>query len=284
MNVLLASPLVVLAPLVVIPAPPQSAVTAAPPATAAVPAQPPAGATTPAAFKEPIPTAAFSIEMVPIPGSADGTIKPFYMSTTEITWEAFDVFVYEADTQAGGTPKGVDAVSRPTKPYIPPDRGYGHEGYAALSMTAMSADKFCAWLSATSGRTYRLPSEAQWEHAARAGRDAGVDAASLAASEWTAANSNDAPHPVGAKPANAWGLHDMLGNVSEWVVAKDGKHVVKGSSFRDKPEDITIGARREQDATWNVSDPQVPKSRWWLPDAPFVGMRVVCEDAPRAKP
>ena len=70
--------------------------------------------------------------------------------------------------------------------------------------------------AATGGNRYRLPTEAEWEYAARAGttgdRYGNVDAIA-----WHRANSGNRPHPVGQKAPNAWGLHDMLGNVWEWV-------------------------------------------------------------------
>lgn len=244
-------------------------------------------------FRQSLPASAFTFDMVPVPGSPDGAIKPFWISRTEITWEAFDIFVYRLDEQTA-PPGGPDAVSRPSKPYLPPDRGFGHEGFAAISMSFKNAREFCAWLSAKSGRRYRLPTEAEWEHAARAGADpaamdtssplgAGVDATRLADFAWFDENADFQPHPVGTKKPNAWGLHDMLGNVQEWALAADGAPVTKGGSYRTKRPELSIAARVPGDPAWNNSDPQVPKSQWWLADAPFVGFRVVCEPPPPEK-
>ena len=66
------------------------------------------------------------------------------------------------------------------------------------------------------GYKYRLPTEAEWEYAARAGASA-AEPPSLDEVAWYAANSDDETHPVGQKEPNAWGLYDMLGNVREWV-------------------------------------------------------------------
>lgn len=255
---------------------PVTATTPAQPATTAAPASAP-----PAPFRQSLPASAFAFEMMPIPASADGSIKPFWIGATELTWEAMDIFVYRLDEEAA--PPGVDAVSRPSKPYIPPDRGFGHEGYAAISISFESAQAFCAWLSAHTGRRYRLPTEAEWEHAARCGapRDAalpaGVTPETLGEFAWTRDNADFTPHPVAKKKPSAWGLHDMLGNVQEWTIAPDATGVCKGGSYKTHAKDLSIGARSVQDAAWNASDPQVPKSRWWLSDAPFVGLRLVCD-------
>ncbi|MDP1661340.1 MAG: SUMF1/EgtB/PvdO family nonheme iron enzyme [Phycisphaerales bacterium] len=266
-------------------------------------AEPPTGIATPpatpaqpapqlVAFSQEVPVAAYKIEMLPIPGSAPGAtgeepIKPFYMSKTELGWEAFDVYIYRLDEEAGKGPKDADAVTRPSKPYLPPDRGFGHEGYAAISMSHKNATEFCKWLSLQTGRSYRLPTEDEWEHAARAGAPASSptgnavpQGATLADCAWFAANAADTPHPVGKKRPNAWGLCDMLGNAAEWVTDKEGKPVAKGGSFRDPAEKLTIAARVPMDRAWNASDPQIPKSKWWLSDGPHIGFRIVCDAAP----
>jgi formylglycine-generating enzyme required for sulfatase activity len=241
-------------------------------------------ATAPAAshtqsFWQDVPTAAFKFEMLPIPASTDGKIKPFYMSRYELTWEAYDVFVYRLDEQGGLG--AVDAVTRPSKPYLPPDRGFGHEGFAAISMSFKNAEEFCKWLSAKSGRKYRLPTEDEWQHACLAGSSTkycyGDDPARLGEYAWYAANSSDQPQPVGKKKPNAWGLCDMHGNVQEWCIGRDGKPVTAGGSYRDDPAKLAATARALPEPAWDASDPQLPKSKWWLADGPFVGFRVVCE-------
>jgi len=241
-----------------------------------------------------IPSAAFKFSMLPVPGSADGTIKPFYIGKTEITWEAFDVWAYRLDEkgeqtpspqQSASPPGAPDAATRPSKPYLPPDRGFGHEGYAAISLTFRSADVFCKWLSASTGLKYRLPTEAEWEHACLAGASA-VDDAELPRFAWFAANSDDKPHAVATKKPNAWGIYDMHGNVQEWVTGTgtDKKPITKGGSWREEPEMLKASASQKQDSTWNASDPNLPKSKWWLSDGNFVGFRVICEAAPDGSP
>lgn len=219
--------------------------------------------------------------MIAIPGDEAQNIKPFWISKNEITWEAFDVFVYRLDGQGDAAKSGADAVTRPSKPYLPPDRGFGHEGFAAISMSHKTAAEFCKWLSARSGKQYRLPTEKEWEHACRAGSNSaygfGDDAAMLGDFAWYSSNAESVPHAVGKKKPNSWGLQDMHGNVQEWCVDADGKPLTKGGSYRDSADKLKISARAVPEASWNASDPQIPKSSWWLSDAPFVGFRVVCE-------
>jgi formylglycine-generating enzyme required for sulfatase activity len=216
-----------------------------------------------------------------IPGTADGRIKPFYLATTELMWEAADAYIYALDEERNQPPPGgPDAVTRPSKPYLPPDRGFGHEGFPAITMSFQNAQQFCAWLtthaSVTSKRTFRLPTEAEWEHAATGGGSPFLPG-ELEDVAWFAGNSNGAPQRVGTKVPGAWGLRDMLGNVQEWCVAQDGAGVTRGGSYRDGPEKVNTTHREPYNRAWNASDPQIPKSRWWLADGPFVGFRVVCE-------
>ncbi len=260
-----------------------SVAAAQPAAPAKAPAKPPAqpAATNPEAFWQEIPAAAFKFEMLPIPGDEAKGIKPFWMSRCEITWEAFDVYLFELDAQIP-LPEGVDAVTRPSKPYLPPDRGFGHEGYAALSMSFRNAQAFCDWLSMRSGKKYRLPTEAEWRHAAMAG-DTDANGLSdepgrLREFAWFADNAGEKTQPVGKKKPNAWGLHDMYGNVQEWCMGPDGKGVTMGGSYRDAAEKLNPAIATPDNKEWNNSDPQIPKSKWWLADGPFVGFRVVCEE------
>jgi formylglycine-generating enzyme required for sulfatase activity len=167
----------------------------------------------------------------------------------------------------------VDAVTRPSKPYLPPDRGFGHEGYAAICLSHASATEFCRWLSARSGKKFRLATEDEWELAC------GSAPAKEAIGElaWGAGNAEAKPHHVATKSPNALGVYDMLGNVAEWVDGRDGKPVTKGGSYKTPLEELSPALRQKQDRSWNSSDPQVPKSKWWLADGPFVGFRIVSE-------
>jgi len=255
--------------------------TATPPVTREKDASKPtegAGARKP--FVQTIKGTTVSFTMAPIPGGTapDGTaIKPFSIATTEVTWDVYDIWVFSLDVPEGTA----DASTRPTKPYLLMDRGYGHQGYPAISVSHKGAEEFCRWLTAKTGRKYRLPTEAEWEHACRAGASGkygfGDDAAELREHAWYAGNAEEKTHPIGTRKANAWGLFDMLGNASEWVTGADGAPKTAGGCFRDEAEDLTPATRVAPSRSWNASDPQIPKSVWWLADGGFVGFRVVCE-------
>jgi formylglycine-generating enzyme required for sulfatase activity len=304
------------------------AITAQPDAAAPHPPRQ-AVAAKPADFKpysETIPDTKVSFDMVPIPGGTftmgspaneagrgadEGpqvsvTISPFYMSAHELTWDEYDLFAFRKRTplQPGQTPSAADAVTKPTPPYADETWGFGKGKQPALGMTWHAAAEYCRWLSAKTGKLYRLPTEAEWEYAARAGTTtpwtSGADAASLDGVAWFAKNSQGQPHPVGMKKPNAWGLYDMEGNVAEWTLDQyDPRryaslasqkslidpvlvpgvarypHVVRGGSYDDDPEQLRNAARRFSKPEWSRRDPQQPQSIWWHTDAIFVGFRIV---------
>ncbi|HEX6940557.1 MAG TPA: SUMF1/EgtB/PvdO family nonheme iron enzyme [Longimicrobiales bacterium] len=238
------------------------------------------------AYTETLPGTLVRFEMVPVPAgrvavrTAPGVdtvaVGPFWMSRVEVTWDAYDVWVFGLD--AGGqvaTGKGADAVSRPSKPYVLPGAEFGHQGRPALAMTHHAATRFARWLSERTGRKYRLPTEAEWEYACRAG--AAGPPAPLSDHAWYRENSDGRTHPGATRTPNAFGLYDLLGNVAEWVDGADGTPVVKGGSYADAADAVNCAARQSQSPAWNMTDPQLPKSRWWLADAPFVGFRLVRE-------
>jgi formylglycine-generating enzyme required for sulfatase activity len=219
-------------------------------------------------------------------------LKPFWIGKTEVTWDQYDVYMYRLDVDGGRgyeapdrgkEPKEEelpDGVARPTKPYGAPDEGYGHRGYAALHINYFAAEQYCKWLSRKTGREYRLPTEAEWEYACRAGtlpdgplQDKGL----LDRVAWYWDNSEMAAHAVGTREANAWGICDMLGNVSEWCQGLGKEPVVRGGSYLDRAAAAHPAAREVNTPDWNLSDPQDPKSRWWLANGSSIGFRVLCE-------
>jgi formylglycine-generating enzyme required for sulfatase activity len=223
----------------------------------------------PPSFVQRIEGTTVTVEMVRI-AVATADAPALWMSRTEIPWDLYDVFLYGLD---GESTDDADGVSRPSKPYVPPDRGFGHAGYPAMGMTFHAAESFCHWLSVNSGRTYRLPTETEWASACATG-SAESELDELA---WHAANASNKTHPIAGQQPSTLGLHDMLGNVAEWARGDDGKAIACGGSYLDAPESLTCDARQRQTPAWNTSDPQIPKSRWWLADCSFVGLRIVCE-------
>ena len=186
----------------------------------------------------------------------------------------------------------MDAVSRPTKPYVEMSFGMGINGFPAISMTQHAANKYAEWLSARTGEFYRLPTEAEWEYACRAGT-ARASPTSSTMSRGIAANSGGKYQQVAKKKPNAWGLYDMLGNVMEWTLDqyapyKPGAQVnpwvratqpypnaVRGGSWNDPAGSVTCTARVASDASWKQQDPQLPKSIWYMTDAQWLGFRLV---------
>ena len=229
-----------------------------------------------------------SFKMVKLPGGVitmpdaknigktqDVTIKPFWMGQKEVGWEEYDSYMFKLDMNDAEAAK-IDVKLRPSLPYGAPDRGFGHEGFAAISLHHNAGEQYCKWLTNKTGKKYRLPTEAEWEYACRAGGDGKISAADVEKVAWVKENSDEATHPMGEKTANAWGLYDMLGNAGEWVSGYDGDWVLKGGSFKEPADKVNSSWRAKQTTAWH--DPNKPKSVWWLADGPFAGFRVVCEE------
>ncbi|WP_418682523.1 formylglycine-generating enzyme family protein, partial [Akkermansia sp.] len=283
-------------------------------------------------YTEAVPAAGASLRMIAIPGGSflmgspedephrkpdegpqhEVSISPFWISEMEIPWELYTAFMENGRPRAKDgqlleeqpDDELWDAVTQPTAPYTAMNLGMGHgyeHGMPAISMSHHAASKFCEWLSAQTGHYYRLPTEAEWEYAARAGNSgaycygSGEDRLDRYAWYWD--NSNDRYQRTGTREPNAWGLRDMHGNVAEWVldsyvpdaygkragssvkdplVIRPGTpHIVRGGSWEDDPDRLRSAARRASTPAWNRQDPQNPKSIWYLTDGGMIGFRVV---------
>jgi formylglycine-generating enzyme required for sulfatase activity len=232
-------------------------------------------------------------------------LEPFYLCTTETTFVLFQAY-YEETVQkdrdeARKKVTDVDAITGPTPIYGDPTMGMGGGTRPAIGATWFNATMFCKWLSKKTGKKYRLPTEAEWEYAARAGTETvyffGNDPKQIAAYAWFEDNSEQATHEVAKKKPNPWGLYDMLGNVLEWVHdfyeptayaatakqspalnpkgPKQGKvHVARGGSWESPAEELRCSARAYEEDFWRFMDPQDPKSKWWLAQIGFIGFRV----------
>ncbi len=205
-------------------------------------------------------------------------IKGMSVSETEVPWEVFDIWALRLDTSVeeqvkDPQSKGADAVSRPSRPYAVIFTGFGHHGYPANCMSSLNAQEFCKWLSKRTGKTFRIPTVAEWRYLCEAGTK---EAPNVDASAWTWDNADDVTHELGKKTPNAWGIKDMLGNVSEWASDTEGKYVVCGGSFRDKVATISSTKVDQYNPKWNEADPQNPKSKWWLANGQHIGLRIIC--------
>ena len=157
-------------------------------------------------------------------------IHPFWMEKTETTWDEYDLYLKEKGVESPEENEkrvkaDADAVTGPTKPYADETFGHGREGpRPVLCITHHAVMEYCRWLSAKTCKTYRLPTEAEWEYAARAGNVDQFGGAKVANSlaryappdEWAWYNVEQVS-PVAVKKPNAWGLYDIRGNVNEWV-------------------------------------------------------------------
>lgn len=250
-------------------------------------------------YQQAIPQTRVSFDMMAIPAgnlnigqSKKIQIPAFWMGKTEVTYDEYQLFFEEARDPEPKPPKeGPDAITRPSPPYIDFTLGMGKVGgFPANSMQQYAAIMYCKWLYTKTGIFYRLPTELEWEYACKAGAE--ISAEKLAEYAWFQGNSNDKYHQVGLKKPNAWGLHDMLGNVSEWVldhfestvdptktspvfIDKYADAVVRGGNYQDSANRVQASFRMAADPIWNRRDPQIPKSIWWNADAPFVGFRIM---------
>lgn len=239
-------------------------------------------------------------------------VDDFWMSDKEITWELYQLYLnrsrpsagvaydsLETDARSGETVRiGIDAVSGATMPYVDMSLGMGTgPGLPVGNVTRKAAARFCQWLSAKTGHFYRLPTEAEWEYAARAGTASpyffGSEPDSLDAYAWYAGNSGGRYQQVGQKKPNPWGLYDILGNVAEWTLdgydpagynpeagayvpaEKEYPGVLRGGSYKAPAEALRSAARLTSRPAWKERDPQFPRSQWWFTDAPFAGFRIV---------
>lgn len=229
------------------------------------------------------------------------TVAAFWMGAFEVTRDEFDVFYKDETTSENST---VDAVTRPSPQYVDLSWGMGKEGgYPVNSLSQYAALMYCRWLYNKTGVFYRLPTEAEWEYACRAGSTTrfyfGNDEKQLDNYAWYKNNSLEKFQKVGMKLPNAWGLYDMLGNVCEWtldhydanrlqnmpdkavdpiVAPNSSKYpkVLRGGGFTDEASQLRSAKRFKSEPVWNRRDPQIPKSKWWLTDAPAVGFRLLC--------
>ncbi|HEX6222962.1 MAG TPA: formylglycine-generating enzyme family protein [Chryseolinea sp.] len=281
----------------------------------------PLSAQTLKAYEQEIPGGAVKFKMVPVPAGTftmgspatelgreedEGpqkkvNISAFWMGAHEVTFAEWDAFFKSVDVPQTKA-IAVDAVSRPTAQYIDLTWGMGRDGKQPTnSMSQPAAIMYCKWLYEKTGIFYRLPTEAEWEYACRAGTTTAYSFDNtpqrLKEYAYFKDNSGNKFQKVGQLKPNAWGFYDMMGNLSEWTLdqydpaayqkvsdnAKDPltppgpryPRVARGGSYLSEAKDCRCANRISSLADWNKRDPQIPKSRWWLTDGMTVGFRVV---------
>lgn len=298
-------------------------------------------------FIETIPNTTVSFNMKAIPGGSfkigspeneptrkpdegpqkEVKISPFFMAEIEVSWEVYLAF-YSAtaaegrstDTEGTRTQSDVDAISGPTPPYGQPDQNWGLGSRPAITMSYHSAETFCKWLSQVTGKKYRLPTEAEWEYAARGGKETpfffegnvkdfaekgffgrmfGKENDSINNYVVYGKNSKSKTQEPEKIKANPFGLKNMLGNAAEYCSdwyspeaysqltdgvsnpkgpASGEEHVVRGGYFKSEISEVRSASREAtQTVAWLKTDPQMPKSIWWLSDCNYISFRVVCE-------
>ncbi|MDR1584488.1 MAG: SUMF1/EgtB/PvdO family nonheme iron enzyme [Prevotellaceae bacterium] len=300
-------------------------------------------------FTEKVPGTPVAFNMIAIPGGTfrmgshadepyrkndegpvrEVTVSSFYMSEVEVVWSDYEAFFRETRSEGRLDPdmikeknrNAVDAISGPTPFYGQVDQGWGFGKSPAITMSYYAAQTYCQWLSIKTGKKYRLPTEAEWEYAARGNtstpyffkgnpkkftRDRwwnnvfGVDTAVINSYVIYAENSGGRTQYADNVAPNPFGLKNMLGNVmeycSDWysetaysetpgeVTDPKGpengtEHVVRGGSFASDAKDVRAASRDcSRTEEWLKTDPQSPKSIWWLSDCIKIGVRVVCEE------
>jgi WD40 repeat protein/formylglycine-generating enzyme required for sulfatase activity len=191
--------------------------------------------------------------------------KPYALSTTEITWDQFRQFVEATGYQTEAETSGFGGHSRHGQG--DPQLNWRQPGWTpaphepVVQITTRDAAAFCAWLSQIGGATYRLPTEAEWQYACRAGsihQYVVADPQELANDAWTSEflepNSQVGPvHAVGQKKPNPFGVHDMLGNVWERLADNTGT----GGLARYLPTNDPRGLPGERLAGSSYSDLRV---------------------------
>jgi formylglycine-generating enzyme required for sulfatase activity len=290
-------------------------------------------------YQQTIPGTDVTFEMQPIPGGkfllgsperekgrqtdegpqVEVSIEPFWMCTYEVTWDEYKQYMAMYVTFKKLTAAKLQSFTDESKPQIvtAPSSLYDptftfklgdDPKQPAVTMSQFAAKQYAKWLSGITGQYFRLPTEAEWEYACRAGSTAayqfGDDPKQLGDHAWFFDNSGERMHRVGGKKPNAWGLFDMHGNVGEWVIdeyTKDGHErlkgktnvpwrdaiawpkklfprVVKGGGFEDDAPSCRVAARRKSDDDdWREEDPNFPQSPWWFTSQPAlsVGFRPI---------
>ncbi len=277
-------------------------------------------------FEEKIPGTAVSFTMRAIPGGQfemgsppgqkfrdpdEGPVREvevdsLWIAEVEVTWDEYLAFFNatssqgrkEAETE---TNEDVDGITGATPPWGAPDQGWGMGTRPAITMSHHAAQTYCRWLSSVTGKSYRLPTEAEWEYAARGGTDGpyffggspsdyssdglwhkifGADTAVINTYVIYQENSPYKTQPPSEVKPNPFGLKNMLGNVSEFcldyydplVYAKYPKGVIKNPRGPRNGQEHVVrgGSYKDGAADLRVADRDFTKTEAWLVTDPQI--------------
>ena len=248
-------------------------------------------------YNERIPKSSISFNMIAIPGGKfkmgspadepfrkadegpvrDVEVSPFFMAEIEVSWDEYLAFYIQTAAEGRSTDTeglrnkkatATDAISGATPPYGQPDQGWGLGKRPAISFSYHAAETYCTWLSSVSGKTYRLPTEAEWEYACRAGSQgpyffpgdpkkfekSGLRAR-LSKNDTTIINTyviykGNSPtktqSPDKVKP-NPFGLKNMAGNVAEFC-----SDWYKADAYSQYPAGIVKDPKGSEEGTEHV--------------------------------
>lgn len=208
-------------------------------------------------FQHPTPTGTSAPHMIVLPkgrflmgdiqGVGDDNERPvrqvvvdkrFALSRYEITFEEYDQFAKATDRT------------------LPDDAGWGRGRQPVVNISWEDANAYTQWLAMLTGQSYRLPSEAEWEYAARAGSESAYwwgDALQPGMAQCDGCESpakRDQPSAVGTHPPNPWGLYDLNGNVDEWVADCYSENYMGASSSQGARTNLNCGQRVMRGGSW----------------------------------
>lgn len=289
-------------------------------------------------YKMTIPGTQATFEMQPIPGGKfklgspaaekgrkpeegpqiEIEIEPFWMSTYEVTWTEYKQYMAMHTLFKRLLGEKLLPINDANKEWVvtAPSSLYdptftfkqgADPKQPAVTMSQFAAKQYTKWLSGLTGQFYRLPSEAEWEYACRAGTTTayffGNDPAQLGEYAWYYDNASEKTQLVGQKKPSPWGLYDIHGNVGEWCLdqfSKEGykrlegkslpwneavgwptklyPRVIRGGSWDEDADRLRSSARRgSDDDDWRGEDPNFPQSPWWFTSQPAlsVGFRPI---------
>jgi len=209
--------------------------------------------------------------------------RDYWLGATAVTVGQFRYFVEQTNYVTDAEFRNVGLYTRNDRPRTPGlswrNPGLPNytqtENHPVFGASWEDAMAFCAWLTETErragrlpeGHTFRLPTEAQWEFAARYGTT--DDIAEPGEYAWYGANSGGVPHPVGTKKPNPWGLYDMRGNGWSWVYDWYGRYPDEEVNDPQGPlypnsREVIRPLRQKRGSSWNANDPHnlMTTNRW----------------------